>query len=267
MSEPKNFLARWARRKRDAAEAEHVEPKSPAVPEPTTPLVPAKAGTQTETTKSEQAALDSRLRGNERERGGDPTAKPGAGEPLVDLTKLPPLESITAETDIRAFLAPGVPPELTRAALRRAWSADPAIRDYVGLSENAWDFNAPESISGFGPLQMTAEFRRQIMRMIGGGSADAADRTAAASTEVPKAQASPGTSVGLVAADPAVSAREVEREDATRPDQPRPSAEEPGGYGASLQRKKDDAAVQPKSDKAGLPQCVARRSHGRALPD
>ena len=37
--------------------------------------------------------------------------------------------SITAATDIRAFLAPGVPAELTRAALRRAWTADPAIRD------------------------------------------------------------------------------------------------------------------------------------------
>ena len=50
---------------------------------------------------------------------------------------LPATESITADTDIRAFLAPGIPAHLTRAALRRAWAADPAIRDFVGLAENA----------------------------------------------------------------------------------------------------------------------------------
>jgi hypothetical protein len=36
------------------------------------------------------------------------------------------------------------------AALRRAWSADPAIRDFIGLSENSWDFNAPDGVPGFG---------------------------------------------------------------------------------------------------------------------
>ncbi len=58
-----------------------------------------------------------------------------------DPASLPPIESINALSDIRAFLAPGVPAALTRAALRRAWVADPAIRDFVGLSENSWDFN------------------------------------------------------------------------------------------------------------------------------
>ena len=64
-------------------------------------------------------------------------------EPLFDAAKTPPIESIGAGSDIRPFLAFGVPEDLTRAALRRAWSADPAIRDFVGLSENSWDFNAP----------------------------------------------------------------------------------------------------------------------------
>jgi hypothetical protein len=30
--------------------------------------------------------------------------------------------------------------------------ADPAIKDFVGLSENGWDFTKPEGIPGFGPL-------------------------------------------------------------------------------------------------------------------
>jgi hypothetical protein len=65
---------------------------------------------------------------------------------------LPPIGSIGAGSDIRPFLAPGVPAHLTRAALRRAWSTDPAIRDFIGLSENSWDFNAPDGVPGFGSL-------------------------------------------------------------------------------------------------------------------
>ena len=60
-----------------------------------------------------------------------------------------------------------MPAELTRAALRRAWAADPRIRDFVGLAENDWDFNAPGAIAGFGPLEMTDELRRQVARMVG----------------------------------------------------------------------------------------------------
>ena len=36
-----------------------------------------------------------------------------------------------------------MPEDLARVALRRAWATDPAIRDFIGLSENSWDFNAP----------------------------------------------------------------------------------------------------------------------------
>jgi len=63
---------------------------------------------------------------------------------------LPPIESIGPGTDIRPFLAPGVPADLTRAALRRAWSTDPAICDFMGLSENSWDFNAQDGVAGVG---------------------------------------------------------------------------------------------------------------------
>ena len=62
------------------------------------------------------------------------------------------LKQIAADTDIGAFLQSGVPAELTRAALRRAWASDPAIRDFIGIAENQWDFNDPDAIPGFGPL-------------------------------------------------------------------------------------------------------------------
>ena len=70
-----------------------------------------------------------------------------------DPASLPPIESIVADSDIRQFLHEGVPPELTRAALRSAWSADPAIRDFVGIAENQWNFNDHNGIPGFGPLE------------------------------------------------------------------------------------------------------------------
>ena len=69
-----------------------------------------------------------------------------ATEFLLDLANLPPVESIGSGSDIRPFLAPGVPADVTRAALRRAWSTDPAIRDFVGLSEDSWDVNEPDGV-------------------------------------------------------------------------------------------------------------------------
>jgi hypothetical protein len=69
-----------------------------------------------------------------------------AAESLFDAQNMP-IASIGAASDSRPFLASGVPEDLTRAAFRRAWSADPAIRDFIGLSENSWDFNAASSLT------------------------------------------------------------------------------------------------------------------------
>ena len=68
--------------------------------------------------------------------------------------------------NIRGFLEAGVPGDLTRAALRRAWSLDPAIRDFVGLSENSWDFNAPGTMAGFGPID-GEEVERLLTQLLG----------------------------------------------------------------------------------------------------
>jgi hypothetical protein len=169
MNERENFLARWSRRKQAAAQEGRPEtsPASAAIEpsfgEPTRPAVdpvrprplPLSEGSTLER-EADAGAAHAEL----------PSAKGGH---VLDLTGLPPIESITADTDISGFLAPGVPTELTRAALRRAWSADPRIRDFIGPSENSWDFNAPDAMGGFGPLEMTDELRRQILEMVGRG--------------------------------------------------------------------------------------------------
>jgi uncharacterized protein DUF3306 len=87
-----------------------------------------------------------------REPATPPRTAPVAPDASEAIASLPPIETLDAASDITPFLAPGVPAELTRRALRQAWTADPAIRDFVGLSENAWDFNAPGGVPGFGAL-------------------------------------------------------------------------------------------------------------------
>jgi hypothetical protein len=84
--------------------------------------------------------------------GSEATGEPEAPS---DPASLPSIESIVGDTDIIAFLRKGVPADLTRAALRKAWVSDPAIRDFIGIAENQWDFNDPNGIPGFGPLTPT----------------------------------------------------------------------------------------------------------------
>ena len=125
-----DFLKRWSRRKREVAEQNAVVPEQSDVAAARNP--DDHAG---QTKPDHPPATDS----------------DSSGLPF-DLSKLPSIESIGPATDIRIFMQPGVPAALTRAALRRAWSADPAIRDYIGLSENSWDFTAPGSMTGFGSI-------------------------------------------------------------------------------------------------------------------
>jgi hypothetical protein len=133
------FFSRWSRRKREAAQSLQ-NPEQPATSaEPEAPT----SADDTSVASTEAADVEE-----------------------FDLTSLPPIESITAATDVAAFLRTGVPLELSRAALRRAWESDPAIRDFIGLAENAWDFNDPNAIPGFGPLDQTPEQVRELAARI-----------------------------------------------------------------------------------------------------
>ncbi len=85
------------------------------------------------------------------------------------LPPCPPSNSITAGSDIRAFLRSGVPAELSKAALRRAWTSDPAIRDFIGIAENQWDFTDPGAIPGFGPLEAREEVAGLLRQALGQG--------------------------------------------------------------------------------------------------
>lgn len=99
------------------------------------------------------------------------TAMPEGGEPETaePPQPLPRLEDLTADSDLTAFLKKGVPLALKSAALRKMWSIDPGIRDYVGPAEYAWDFNQPGSMAGFGPLdpgKSVVDFLSRTMRAL-----------------------------------------------------------------------------------------------------
>jgi hypothetical protein len=90
----------------------------------------------------------------EEEAAGAEADRPVPEPPAPEPAEPPPsLDDLTAEGDLSAFLREGVPAALRKAAMRKMWSLDPAIRDHVGLSENAWDFNQPDAMAGFGPLE------------------------------------------------------------------------------------------------------------------
>jgi hypothetical protein len=156
MSEPENFLSRWSRRKRESGAPD-------AEPADSTPNAHG-AGPQDKVPRAEETE-PAVARDAPATEASAPRAA-AAPEPF-DLSSLPSLESITAQTDIRPFLQPGVPGELRRAALRRVWSADPAIRDFIGLADYAWDFTAPGGMAGFGPLDAGHNVTDLLARAVG----------------------------------------------------------------------------------------------------
>jgi hypothetical protein len=116
----------------------------------------------------------SRLKRNSDTRRGTNVAtaierpKIAAADAPFDPANLPSIDVIDVDTDIRGFLQRGVPAELTRDALRRAWANDPAIRDFIGIAENQWDFNDPDAIPGFGPLPEGCDVASLLSKALGG---------------------------------------------------------------------------------------------------
>jgi hypothetical protein len=131
--EGRGFLTRWSRRKRE----EEQESLAAAAPQPDI--------------EPEAVSLKAQIE-----------------EPAFDVSILPEIESLTAESDISAFLQRGVPEALKNAALRRIWSSDPAIRDFIGPVDYQWDFNDPAGVPGFGPLGSDVDIEALLRQVIGG---------------------------------------------------------------------------------------------------
>jgi Protein of unknown function (DUF3306) len=94
-------------------------------------------------------------------------APEAAPEPAFDPATLPKVEDLTAESDITAFLRKGVPDELKRLALRRVWSLDPQIRDFIEVAENQYDWNAVDGVPGFGALPEGTDIQTLLAQATG----------------------------------------------------------------------------------------------------
>jgi Protein of unknown function (DUF3306) len=184
----------------------------------------------------------------------------GKAEPEFDITTLPPLESINALTDITAFLQKGVPAELARAALRRVWTADPAIRDFVGLAENAWDFTDPAAMPGFGPLEATDEVRQmiaQVVRQIGQAAQPAESEALPGHAEVAENSSDSN----------AINPQTGVHNPATKQDEAGEEIAQDLGNQVLPQGNTENIAMQHDLTEAQeKPQQLSRRSHGGALP-
>lgn len=223
-----DFLTRWSRRKR-AAEEES-------------------AGAQTE-----PPAAKSAVKSADDSAAAPPAPAEAAPEEKVDLASLPPIDSIDSASDVSVFLRKGVPTDLTRAALRRAWTADPAIRDFVGLAENAWDFNDPTAMPGFGPLDQSPEEVRQLVSQLFSKAESVIEPSPEPPTE-PARASEPASDSGALASPPSSDNLSVPQQ-------------EPGNVPAADADSRDEcgatiSASQQEREQAHRP----RRSHGGALP-
>jgi uncharacterized protein DUF3306 len=207
MTEPKNFVARWSRLKREAERERKAE---------RTDSAPPSAAAETTAAGAHEAT----------------TARPETDAPAsrsFDPASLPPIDSITARTDIRSFLQSGVPAELTRAVLRRAWRSDPAIRDFIGIAENQWDFTDPAAIPGFGPLRETDHLPSIVAQALGrlDKSLEASAEMGVSAQERPSATTCPGHGTvddsveqtrGMLAASPGNAGISASAEEKGNPD-------------------------------------------------
>jgi len=142
MTAPENFVSRWARLKSGSDAEPKTEPAGYGPP----PKVVVFVGTEMPSAQQQDKVVDLPF----------------------DPASLPSIETITVDTDVRGFLQNHVPAALTRAALRQAWANDPAIRDFIGIAENQWDFNDPTAMPGFGPMLETDNLPALLARALGG---------------------------------------------------------------------------------------------------
>ena len=226
MTEPDNFILRWARLKREAHIDREVDNRECV----------------TGSSREPQQAAAIEPEGTSVRPRND-----AAASETFDLSSLPSIESITSETDVRGFLQSSVPRELTIAALRRAWTSDPAIRDFIGIAENQWDFTDPGAIPGFGSLESgdVAALLRQAVGQ-GLGQALPSPVPAVAAPSAPQQSAPPSAQVHGI------------------PDR---NAGD-GGDRPAVQGQQNVvlAAAQHPSPPAVPPRLPSRRTHGGARP-
>ena len=242
------FLGRWSRKKIEGESDAPDAPRTTDVSNPGEPSLPER-----------RAADGAKTPVNKTQIKKAPVK--ATPPPEFDLASLPSLDSITAATDVRAFLSPGVPKELARAALRRAWSADPAIRDFVGLAENAWDFTDPTAMAGFGELPPGYDVKKLLAQIFGDGEKPADPAAAADEPTDPQPSL---IAEEIAAPSPAEAAASTSGEGSPRP--PNISSGEQQIAQNDFVQRDNSVALHNSHSDADTEEPANRRQHGGALP-
>lgn len=215
------FLGRWSRLKRQGEPLEEGAAEAPQADETaaSTPLV----------------------------RAGLPAQDlPAEGLPELTLPELPSLDAITASTDMTVFMHPAVPEHVRGAALRKLWSVDPAIRDFVSPAlDYAYDWNTPGGAPGYGPLGKADDVLRMLGEIVNGYA-----RTVAPEDEQ---------------SAPAVDARDVGACEAPDASDLADAGNEPAGTDHPPVPETTTSAVL-RADGPDTGPAANRRRHGGALP-
>jgi Protein of unknown function (DUF3306) len=227
------FLSRWSRRKQEVREAERPQPHD------------LQGEPSIETPGLEQAH----------------SAAAPAEEELSaeEIGKLPSLDDLTADMDLSMFLRKGVPEGLRNAALRRMWSLDPKIRDFVcEAREYAYDWNTPGGVPGSGLLPPSDEIARMAARIVGAGDLDEAPGTGLPEPERPQ---DAETTMPAPPSEVAPHAREIAADTGGSPTKmpaalPQTAGREPEAV----------AVVDPTRAKDAADGSSAPRRHGGAMP-
>ncbi|KQP12117.1 DUF3306 domain-containing protein [Methylobacterium sp. Leaf93] len=215
-----DFLSRWSKRKRAVVRK----------------IAPARDLAVSEEDGSERASRPEEL-------------AEGETLPPEELAKLPSLDSLTAETDLTQFLRAGVPMVMRKAALRRMWSIDTNIRDYVSEArEYAYDWNAVGGVPGNGPLLPTDDIKAMLRDIFDGSPVEEAEPEPTTAEAEPIEAERPGEESIAATSDHEIESAGAEKQLVALP-QNQPSSAVPLAIPSPV-----DAAM-PKP-----------RRHGRAVP-
>jgi len=129
---------------------------------------------------------------------------------------MPPLDSLSAESDFSAFLSPRVSESLRRLALRKLFHGD-SFNVCDGLDDYAEDFTR---FSGLGSV-VTADMRHQLQRLLDDEEPEADAVLQTETEETPAAVAGPEAIAddGLAAVQPSQDPQQAARTRTTANDQ------------------------------------------------
>jgi hypothetical protein len=175
-----------------------------------------------------------------------------------ELAALPPVEEMTADSDLTIYLRKGVPAAMRNAAMRRMWGLNPAISTYLDPARDYfWDYNAPATITGFGGTLSPGDAAAYVARLLRPGERSVDDEAGGAPSEVAEA---PGTVEGDTEdemASPAAGEDLASGEPKQMPDV-WATEDAPPKVATNLDQ---DTGVPKEPDRS-----FVRRKHGGALP-